>query len=180
MSLRMALLGLLAAEPASGYELTKEFEQDLGRYAWRAGHTGIYPELNRMAEDGLVEVTHEGARNSRTYALTPEGREELRSWLMEPAGQGKVRNEAVLRMFLLDALEPADALIVLNRMVDDSMQKITELRGIRQKHEDSPPTGRDALGELAAEYGLRQYEATHSWTVWAIERLSRRYGVHGE
>src|SRR3954465_5023169 len=47
VSLPHALLGLLAVEPRSGYELTKAFEADLGRYAWQAGHTSIYPELNR-------------------------------------------------------------------------------------------------------------------------------------
>src|SRR5919108_6155342 len=99
MSLPYALLGLLAVKPRSGYELTKEFEGYLGRYAWQAGHTSIYPELGKLAERGLVEVTHEGPRGSRTYALTPAGREELRTWLLEPpAKTGKVRNEQVLRM----------------------------------------------------------------------------------
>src|SRR5918993_922045 len=74
MSLPHALLGLLAVRPRSGYELTKAFEGDLGRYAWQAGHTSIYPELGRLAEQGLVEVTHEGARGSRTYAVTEGGR----------------------------------------------------------------------------------------------------------
>ena len=45
MSLSHALLGLLAVRPRSGYELTKVFGGDLGRYAWQAGHTSIYPEL---------------------------------------------------------------------------------------------------------------------------------------
>src|SRR3954467_9202554 len=74
VSLPHALLGLLAVEPRSGYELTKAFEADLGRYAWQAGHTSIYPELNRLAGEGLLEVTHEGARGSRTHAGTARGR----------------------------------------------------------------------------------------------------------
>ena len=76
MSLRHALLGLLAREPASGYDLTRYFEGDLGRYAWQAGHTSIYPELNKLAGRGLVEVTSEGARGAKTYDVTPAGRAE--------------------------------------------------------------------------------------------------------
>src|SRR6476646_1767123 len=108
MSLSHALLGLLAVAPASGYELTKEFERDLGRYAWQAGHTSIYPELGKLAARGLVHVTHEGARGAKTYDITQAGRGELRSWLLRPPSSGAtVRNEQVLRMFLLSALEPA-------------------------------------------------------------------------
>src|SRR3954469_14449681 len=76
MSLPHALLGLLAVQPASGYELTKEFERELGRYAWQAGHTSVYPELTRLAERGLVEVTDAGPRGRRTYAITADGRAE--------------------------------------------------------------------------------------------------------
>ena len=73
MSLSHALLGLLAVAPASGYELTKEFERDLGRYAWQAGHTSIYPELGKLAARGLVHVTHEG-RGARAYDTARPGR----------------------------------------------------------------------------------------------------------
>lgn len=174
MSLPHALLGLLAVEPASGYTLTKAFEQSLGRYAWHAGHTSIYPELGRLAERGLVEVTAEGARGSRTYAVTEAGRAELRSWLMQPPPlreTGKVRNELVLRMFLLSALDPADARTVLTGIADETAAEAAELRAIRAAHGDGPLTGREGFGQLAAEFGLRQYEAVHEWAHWALEQL---------
>jgi hypothetical protein len=44
---------------------------------------------------------------------------------------------------------------------------------LRVGHDEKPPAGRDGLGVLAAEYGLRQYEALRSWALWAIERLER-------
>jgi DNA-binding PadR family transcriptional regulator len=62
MSLRMALLGLLSVKgPASGYDLAKKFELSLN-HVWQAGHTQIYPELVKMAADGLVDAGSEGAR----------------------------------------------------------------------------------------------------------------------
>ena len=171
MSLTHALLGLLAVQPASGYELTKAFEGDLGRYAWQAGHTSIYPELVKMAERGLVEVTHEGARGSRTYAVTPAGRGELRDWLMSWPRQGRVRSEPVLRMFLLSALEPADALTLLHRIAEQAETDLAQLRSILGDHGDLPLTGRDGFGLLAAEFGVRQYAAVGDWARWAIGRL---------
>jgi PadR family transcriptional regulator AphA len=171
MSLPHALLGLLAVRPRSGYELTKMFAGDLGRYAWQAGHTSIYPELGRLAEQGLVEVTHEGARGSRTYAVTRAGRDELRSWLLAPPGRGaKVRNEQVLRMFLLSALDPDDARVVLNRIASTTATEAAALRRIREEAGPVRP-GPDGFGQLAAEFGLRQYEAVHGWALWALEQL---------
>ena len=46
MSLRHALLGLLAVQPATGYELAQKFDASLGT-AWHASHSQIYPELAR-------------------------------------------------------------------------------------------------------------------------------------
>lgn len=171
MSLPHALLGLLAVRPRSGYELTKAFAGDLGRYAWQAGHTSVYPELGRLTERGLVEVTHEGARNSRTYAVTPAGRDTLREWLLTPPGRGaKVRNEQVLRMFLLSALDPDDARAVLERIAASTAAEAATLRRIREEAGPVVP-GADGFGQLAAEFGLRQYDAVHGWALWAMEQL---------
>lgn len=171
MSLPHALLGLLAVAPRSGYELTKVFAGELGEYAWQAGHTSIYPELVRLAEQGLVEVTHEGARGSRTYAVTDAGRAELRSWLLAPRGSGGVvRNEQVLRMFLLSALDPADARVVLERVAEKTAHEAATLRRVREEAGPIRP-GPDGFGQFAAEFGLRQYEAVHGWALWAMEQL---------
>lgn len=171
VSLSHALIGLLAVEPRTGYELTKYFDVTLGQYAWQAGHTSIYPELTRLAERGLIEMTHEGARGSRTYAATDEGRAELRSWLLAPADGGKVRNEYVLRMFLLSALDPADALTVLHRIARTAAAGAAELREVRAEHGDQVPPGSAGFGQLAAEFGVRQYDAVYEWARWAIEQL---------
>ncbi len=171
MSLSHALIGLLSVEPCTGYELTKHFDVTLGQYAWHAGHTSIYPELTRLAKRGLVEVTHEGARGSRTYAATEAGRAELRNWLLTPTEGGKVRNEHVLRMFLLSALDPTDALTVLRRIAEASAAAAAELREVRAEHGDVVPPGSEGFGQLAAEYGVRQYDATHDWANWAIAQL---------
>ena len=59
MALKYALLGSLADQPRTGYELLKHFEQSLA-YAWPASHSQIYPELARLLEDGLIEQTESG------------------------------------------------------------------------------------------------------------------------
>jgi DNA-binding PadR family transcriptional regulator len=172
MSLPHALLGLLAVAPASGYELTREFEREIGRYAWKAGHTSIYPELGKLAARGLVHVTREGARGAKTYDVTEAGRAELRSWLLQaPIPTATVRNEQVLRMFLLSALEPADQRILLTRIAEHTVQAAIELRAVV---EAATPGGgpRAGFGRLAGEFGIRQYDAVHGWAVWALDHIA--------
>ncbi len=173
MSLRHALLGLLAHEPASGYDLTRHFEGDLGRYAWQAGHTRIYPELVKMAEDGLVTVESTGARGRKTYALTQEGRTELRSWLMSPPQQSTVRDETVLRMFLVQSLEPADARILLSSIAEHCEAELARLRPLMAGIDERAGADTLPFGRLAGEYGVRQYDAVVEWAHWALERLDR-------
>ncbi|GLW07088.1 hypothetical protein Misp01_22180 [Microtetraspora sp. NBRC 13810] len=182
MALRYALLGLLAERPASGYDLAKEFEGDLGRYAWQAGHNRIYPELARLAAEGLVEGAEEGTRGRRVYTITAAGLAELRAWLLQPQLGGAVRNEGVLRLFLLSALDPGDARKMLNEIVAHTEQELARLKDTVSGETPISPGGRLDFGWLAAGYGLRQYEASRDWAVWALGEFDkaerRRTGRH--
>lgn len=169
MSLRHALLGMLAGHQASGYDLTRIFDESLGRYAWNARHSQIYPELNRLADEGLVyAVGEDGPRGRRTYALADEGLAELRRWMMDVPRSGAVRNEYVLRLFLLGALDPGDARKFLERYAAEGEAEAAGLRAVREEVEQQPVLG---FGRLAAEFGLRHYEMQRDWAHWAIEQL---------
>lgn len=172
MSLRHALLGLLAQQPASGYDLAKVFEGDFGRYAWHAGHTQIYPELNRMAADGLVAVASETARNRRVYAITDHGLAELRDWLRHPPDRTKMRNEHVLRTFLLPALGPREMRAALLEHADTAARKAKEVQAIADRLDRDAEQGQPVpFGRFAAEFGIRMNEAMRDWAQWVVERL---------
>lgn len=174
MSLRHALLGLLARKPASGYDLTKEFAGDLGRYAWQATHTQIYPELAKLDDEGLVEVVGQGPRGRRTYAVTEAGRAELRSWLLRPPDRGTVRNEPVLRMFLLSSLDRDDAREYLAGAAKACQQELEELRAsLDEGDRDRPTDAPLPFGRMAGEFGVRFYETTRDWALWALEQVDR-------
>lgn len=169
MSLRHALLGLLADEPSSGYRLTRKFEASLQHYAWSARHSQIYPELARLADEGLIEVAEEGARGRRTYAVTDAGRAELRSWLVDEPVYASVRNVLVLKMFLLSTLDPADAKTFLTHLADNVERELEDLRA--QVAELDATGGTRSFGRLAAEYGLREYALIRDWARWAMDRI---------
>jgi DNA-binding PadR family transcriptional regulator len=130
MSLRHAVLGLLARRPSTGYELTRTFDRSL-RTSWNASHSQIYPELAKLEAADLVEIVGHGARRSKTYAITTAGRAELRRWLVEATPDRSQRNESGLRLFLTPLLDPADRRATYQRdlaQVEQDLAALAELR----------------------------------------------------
>ena len=85
MSLRHALLAILAVEPMTGYDLTKHFDRSAA-YVWHAPHSQIYPELRKLEDAGLVtaESVARGDHGiKRTYSITDAGLTELIEWVEE-------------------------------------------------------------------------------------------------
>ena len=158
MSLRHSVLGLLAVQPSTGYELAQKFDVSLAN-AWHAGHSQIYPELAKLEEAGMVEVVGEGARRSRTYGITDAGRAELRRWLLETEPNRAQRNETAVRWMLLGLLEPADRRAVLEREVEHAEAYVQMLRDTAERI--------DAVGghpfRASVELGLRTTPIMRDW-----------------
>jgi PadR family transcriptional regulator, regulatory protein AphA len=98
VSLRHALLALLAAQPMSGYDLVKRFDQSVA-YVWHAPHSQIYPELRKLEIGGLItaESQPRGRAVKRTYSITDEGLAELRRWVEELNPLQRERDAAYLK-----------------------------------------------------------------------------------
>jgi DNA-binding PadR family transcriptional regulator len=168
MALRYALLGALADQPRTGYELLKHFQQSLA-YAWPASHSQIYPELARLLDDGLIEQTGAGARNSKTYAVTEAGLDQLRTWLRETEPDRRVRSDAALRMFFLWLLEPAVAREQLEGERAYWQGVLDEFLRIQEE-----PTGNNKKARtfrIALEGGIRTVEARLAWLDDALTEI---------
>ncbi|MFC5824376.1 PadR family transcriptional regulator [Nonomuraea insulae] len=165
MSLRIALLGLLSAVgPASGYDLAKKFDRSLN-HVWQAGHTQIYPELVKMASDGLVEAEAEGARGRKLYTITPEGRRELREWLAEHDPAMTIRSEGALQAFLLPLLSRDQAIKVVERIKAGYQVRLARL-------ECKPAEGE--FGGYARSLGLAQARTGIQWADETLAELKAR------
>jgi PadR family transcriptional regulator, regulatory protein AphA len=170
MSLRHALLGLLAEHSASGYDLLKLFDTSLAN-VWPATQSQIYSELNRLADAGLITVAAEGPRGRKVYALTGEGRDELRHWLTETDPQWVTRSEVLLRIFFLGAVSREQAhayLATLHARFAEEEKALRELdRTIEWDESDL-----SVYGRIALEYGLRFNAMRRDWAAWATEQLT--------
>ena len=168
----MAALGLLAQQPGSGYDLLKTFEKSMAN-VWPATQSQLYGELNKLADDGLIEVTNIGPRGRKEYCITPAGREELQRWVMSPQNDPPFRDSGLLRVFLLGAIAPEQARKHMMAVAEGADAVIGRLEEMRDSIDW---TDGDSLffGRAALENGLRRYATEAEWARWVVEELDRR------
>ncbi|MFB7630733.1 PadR family transcriptional regulator [Streptomyces sp. NPDC056149] len=170
MSLRHAVLGLLAESPASGYDLMKLFNASLSS-VWPATQSQVYGELSKLTAAGLVEVTAHGPRGRKEYAITDDGLGELRHWLTDVAPTGVQRHDGLLRVFFLGILTPLEAQTYLLTQAENAARA-------RTGYEETDRTSEwddemiSVYGRIALEYGLRMTATMEEWARWAADEVT--------
>ena len=167
MSLRHALIGLLAERPASGWDLTRRFEELLGT-VWPAGHPQIYGELRKLQDDGFIEIDSEGPRRRKSYRATEAGIAEVRRWLTDIDVDHTLRLEPVLRSVFFWLMTPDELTAHLEReaaFYHALAEKYRVLAAAKDRGEygDSPQT---QSIRIAAEAGIRLNQALRDWATW--------------
>jgi len=168
VSLRHALLGLLAEQPASGWDLSHRFDEVLGA-VWPAGHPQIYGELRRLEQEGLIAVDSEGPRRRKAYRVTDAGLDAVRSWLADAEVDHTMRLEPLLRSVFFWLMTPEQRAARLEEEAEyydrvGAMYRELSAAKDRGEYGDSPQT--HAL-RVAAEAGARLNEALAEWARWA-------------
>jgi DNA-binding PadR family transcriptional regulator len=69
------ILGVLADKPMHGYEVIRELEKK-SHGMWRPSPGSVYPTLQMLEEQDLVEAREEGGK--KIYSLTDAGRAEVK------------------------------------------------------------------------------------------------------
>src|SRR4051812_19331478 len=105
MSIKHALLGLVAEEAMHGYRVKEVFDERVGAL-WGLTTAQIYQALNALERRGLLESRGERVGNRperRIYAVTAAGTRELARWLdAEPSHWARpYRADALLRLLFV-------------------------------------------------------------------------------
>ncbi|HEY1625703.1 MAG TPA: PadR family transcriptional regulator [Streptosporangiaceae bacterium] len=168
MSLRHALIGLLAEQPASGWDLTRRFDDVLGS-VWPAGHPQIYGELRKLQEEGLIEVDSEGPRGRKAYRVTDAGIAEVRRWLTSVDVDHTIRMESLLRSVFFWLMSPEELAAHLDREAEyfhGLAANLRELAAAKDRGEFGYSQQTRSL-RMAAEAGARVTQALGDWADWA-------------
>lgn len=168
MSLRHGLLGLLAEGPASGYDLTRRFQETLSP-VWPAQHPRIYAELTRLAGEGLIEVDSRGPRGRKAYRITDAGLAEVRRWLTEEEVDHTLRIESILRSVFFWLMTPEE----LDEHLAREARYFADAAALYREYAAAKDRGEFGTGpqtqsmRVAAEVGTRLFQALADWAEWA-------------
>jgi DNA-binding PadR family transcriptional regulator len=178
MSIRHAMLALLADEPEYGFALKKSFEQRTAQL-WPLNVGQVYTTLNRLVRDGLVRESGESSDSDdttqRRYELTDAGAAELRDWLRSPRPREvPERDELVIKLSLAVHLDDIDLQAVIDeqrRVSTEALQRLTRRKAGLDDAE---------LGEMfAVDAAILQVDAELRWLDLCESRLARRRTNNG-
>lgn len=168
MSVPDGLLVLLRDEAKHGYQLATDFaERTAGRWTLNTGQ--VYTTLDRLARDGFVEpdgtVDPDDARRRR-FRLTPAGVGRTVRWLGEAPPEAAPRDELVLRVLLVAAVDATRALDVVDAQRRSLVARLQDhRRGARDLRPD------DLLDRLALDATVGRIEADLRWLDLCEQRI---------
>jgi PadR family transcriptional regulator AphA len=178
MALRNVLMTLLHGKPATGYDLTKSFEEVAG-FFWQASHQQVYRELSRMLEEGLVEskeIEQQGRPDKKIYSLTDVGLEQLRQWLRQPTEHKRNNDEGLVRLLgaellgregLIQDLQSQREAHKKRLAVYERIQAVDYADGFESK------TNYQLMAYLTLLKGIRMEQARVKWTQEALSLLQQ-------
>ena len=172
MSVKHAILGLLAGKPLHGYELKSGFDDLVPTSEMNVGQ--VYTTLDRLSRDRLVthEVVNQIERpDKKVYALTDDGRKELKEWLATPSRLDlDLRNETFLKLMLARRLRGADPLKVLaveRRACFERLHEATQAQAKAERENTSVP------GRLLLDLAVLRITAFLKWLDHCAETLKK-------
>ena len=180
------LLGLLTVEPMSGYDLGQSIRASIG-FFWNESYGQIYPNLKRLAAQGLVTAKTErqqGKPERHIYSITKKGRERLTAWLAVKPQPEIARNELLLKLFFGAQSSPEVQIQHVERMVESERAFLHEFRRIEreeiaksQQYPDAP------YWKMAARFGQLELEAHLRWgeeTLAELRKIAGKQRSHAE
>ncbi|MFF7795502.1 helix-turn-helix transcriptional regulator [Streptomyces sp. NPDC007991] len=136
MSLKYAVLAALLEGEASGYELSKVFDVSLANF-WAATPQQLYRELERLAQDGLIEarvVRQERRPDKRMFTLTEAGRQDLRAFAVTPPRRPTaIRDELLIKIQAMDGADPEATRALVEEREAWSRGKLARYERVRER-----------------------------------------------
>lgn len=180
MALEHILLGLLR-EPGSGSDIKRAFDEAIGHF-WAAELSQVYPMLNRMAHDGLLEAAHVPSDKGpprKVYSLTATGRERLHEWLGGQPVIGQERLEWLAQVWFLNEM-PERALPFMVSLRAEFARELATLEAIDAHWRSSDPRYPDKLPDtdlfpqFTLALGLKKLRVKLEWADDCIALLEAR------
>jgi PadR family transcriptional regulator, regulatory protein AphA len=170
-----AILGLLAEEELTGYDIKRVVEERLSHF-WSESFGHLYPMLRRLHERGLIGQRierQEGRPDRKVYAITAKGESALETWFAEPPSPQRPRNEVLLRLFLGRHAKPEHLVRDIRAQREGFSRSLAQLQTVKARLDSEAATHPDHVyWNLTIEYGLKALTALVEWGEMAESALT--------
>ena len=172
---RFVILGVLNTfGPLSGYGVKQVIAQTID-FMWSESYGQLYPELKRLAKDGLVRQVSERRHNPRgrkTFAITGAGRRELSAWVRQPVARELVRVEHLVKLFFSRAAGVAASRQHVLAVSEKQHARLAQFAAIRAQIEAGAVASPDFVNwMIVLRSGEMQAEMRVRWTEEALALL---------
>lgn len=172
------ILGLLAHEEMSGYDLKKKIDLMISQF-WEIGYGQIYPNLKVLEQEGAITGRSEESDlgpDRIVYSITEKGRAQLAEWLYQPVNKEHVRYEIMLKTFFGGLLSPAETRQKITDFGSRSAESFQLLGQFEQNLLEVLPNDPDHLYfYLTILFGKRIYQAYQDWAVEADHLIGQYF-----
>lgn len=178
LSLKHALLGFLNCESMTGYQLKQHFDESV-RYFWNASLSQIYPTLNQMKEDNLLDVEivyQDTSPNAKIYHITDKGKEELIKWISDPMEYQPFRSAFMIKIYFGSNVNKNIVITQLKMQMELSKKRLEigkeAMKHIYDEHLSVGNMKADALyWNATTDYCLRLEECSIAWCEDTIRKI---------
>jgi DNA-binding PadR family transcriptional regulator len=164
--------GLAAGGPMTGYNLRAWIEATVGDF-WSESFGQIYPELRRLAADGLISPAETGSGEGKPYRITAAGRAVLIDWLSRSPQAERVRSELLLKLHFGRFLGTETAAGLISGALDRAQRRLAELEDDARRLRAGEVRGEERVfALLVAERGLAAGRAELAWAERAASAVA--------
>jgi DNA-binding PadR family transcriptional regulator len=171
-----ALLGLLALQPWSAYELAQQATRSL-RYAHPRTESHLYEEAKRLLRLGWAtcHTEYHGRRPRTIYEITGAGRRALQAWFATPPRNPQLDFETLLRLLFADQTDKATLDGWLEETADSARQLFDDAveRLLRPyvTDDDAPFPERRHIAALVAAFVADYLHLIERWSEFARDEI---------
>ena len=169
-----ALLGLLAIQSWSTYELAKQMTRNL-HYFWPRAESNLYAEAKRLIDGGWAHASSRpvGQRRRTVYSITAKGRRALELWLRQPAAPPTLEAEPLVKFTFAENTSKEHVLENLRRFLGETEARQRELRVIFEDYlrGADPFPERVHINVVAYRLLWDHAKADAKWAAWALDQI---------
>jgi len=170
------ILGMLAHEDASGYDLKKRIDLSVSQF-WDVGYGQLYPTLRVLEQGGFIAgrpVQSEKGPDCIVYAITDSGRQKLAGWLALPEEKESVRYEILLKLFFGSLGTPEEAERRIHAFRERQISNLELIGRLEESLRQVLPANPDhTYYYLTALFGEHLYRAYVEWAEEAAAVLRK-------